>query len=189
MKALSDAQRRALTAARDRGDPTWGIHGQSAWGGWNGTKHSLIKAGFLDRGNGITQLGRWRLAIDLGDIPKATPAPKVGVVPELPPGSVGSDNSNGDERMTKTYDELVALAEQAKPMPVASSGDVKDDWGSQRQIDAQNLFFNELEQILPEDRFVELEGYCLKATTEEMLEEGLRYARAHLGIPEPAPAP
>jgi hypothetical protein len=189
MKPLSDAQRRALSAARDHGDPTWGMHGQSAWGGWHGTRHSLIKAGLLDRGNGITHFGRWRIAIDLGEIPKETPAPTVGSALELPPSPVGSKKSSGDERMTKTYDELVALAEQAKPIPIASPGDVEDDYGSERQIDAQNLFFNELEKILPEDRFGELEGYCLKATTEEMLEEGLRYARGHMGIPESAPAP
>ncbi|MGY3582186.1 hypothetical protein ACVIGB_000889 [Bradyrhizobium sp. USDA 4341] len=189
MKALSSAQRRALIGARDHGNPTWGIHGQSAWGGWNGTKHSLRKGGYLDRENKITDLGRWRLAIDLGEIPKQTPAPAADQVREIPPSSIESSRPRGAEPMIQTYDELVALAEQAKPVPVDTTSEAKDDWGSDRQIDAQNLFFNELEKILPEDRFAELEGYCLKATTEEMLEEALRYARGHMGILEPTPAP
>lgn len=90
----------------------------------------------------------------------------------------------------KTYDELVKLAEDGKPQPVAAGQrDINpgDDYGSDRQIAAQNLFFNELEKVLPAKEFEDLERWCLKATTEEMLDEGLRYAREHLGIPHPAP--
>lgn len=88
--------------------------------------------------------------------------------------------------MPKTYDELIALADDARPKSLDAGG---DDWGSERQIEAQNLFFQELEQVLPADQFGELEKWCLKATTEEMLDEGLRYARGHFGLAEPAPAP
>lgn len=91
--------------------------------------------------------------------------------------------------MLKSYEDLVALASDAIPKQLPDQPAGMDDWGSERQINAQNLFFRELEQILPSDRFSELEAWCLKATTEEMLDEGLRYARGHLGIPEASPAP
>ena len=91
--------------------------------------------------------------------------------------------------MPKSYEDLLTLASDARPKQLPDQPAGTDDWGSERQIDAQNLFFQELEQILPADRFAELDTWCLKATTEEMLDEGLRYARVHLGIPEGAPAP
>lgn len=90
--------------------------------------------------------------------------------------------------MPKTYDELLALAEDAKPRPLAE-GQIEtnpdDDWGSDRQCAAENLFFEELKKVLPNKKFIELEEACLKATTEEMLEHGLHYARAQFGIPHP----
>lgn len=90
----------------------------------------------------------------------------------------------------KTYDEFATLAADAKPRAVTNGqGDTNpdDDFGSDRQVDAQNLFFNELQKVLPARQFAELEEWCLKATTEEMLDEGLRYAREHFGVPHPTP--
>jgi hypothetical protein len=91
--------------------------------------------------------------------------------------------------MPKTYDELAVLADDARPKAPSDTRKGSDDWASARQIDAENLFFKELKKMLPADRFAELEDWCLKATTEEMLDEGLRYARAHLGLLESAVTP
>ncbi len=49
-----------------------------------------------------------------------------------------------------------------------------DDLGSERQIAAQNAFFDEVQKRLTADEFEELEGYCLKATVDEMIDEALR---------------
>lgn len=84
MKALSNAQHRALRDARDHGDPTWGLRGQSAHGGWRSTRLVLVQAGFLDRESNITELGLWRIAIDLGEIPKDTPPPEPAIVGPKP---------------------------------------------------------------------------------------------------------
>jgi hypothetical protein len=65
-----------LRDARDHGNATIGIHGMSAWGGWNSTRGVLVRAGWLDRESKITELGLWRLAVDLGEIPKDTPPPE-----------------------------------------------------------------------------------------------------------------
>ena len=54
-----------------------------------------------------------------------------------------------------------------------------DDWSSDRQIDAENLFFNEVEKVLDAETFAEFENYCLKATTEERVEEALRLLQLH----------
>ena len=63
--------------------------------------------------------------------------------------------------------DLNALAAAARPIN-------DTDWGSGRQIDAQNLFFKEVEKVLPADKFAELEDFCLKATTDEMIDEALK---------------
>lgn len=76
MKSLPYAQSRALKAARDHGDPTKGLSGRSEWGGWTWTRAALIRAGLLDGATSqITELGRWRIALDLGEIAKDTPPP------------------------------------------------------------------------------------------------------------------
>ena len=63
--------------------------------------------------------------------------------------------------------DFQALAAAARPIN-------DDEWGSERQIDAQNLFFEEVEKVLPAETFEALEAYCLKATTDEMIDEALR---------------
>jgi hypothetical protein len=47
--------------------------------------------------------------------------------------------------------------------------DGKDDWGSERQIEAQNLFFEEVQKVL-----------SVKPGPEEMVAEGLRVAKKTL---------
>jgi hypothetical protein len=63
--------------------------------------------------------------------------------------------------------ELDALADVARPID-------DDDWGSERQVEAQNAFFIRVEAILPRDQFEELEGFCLKANVDEMVDEAMR---------------
>ena len=62
------------------------------------------------------------------------------------------------------------LANQARPTN-------DDDWGSARQIAAENLFFDRVRELLTEPEFELLETYCLKATTNEMIDEALRLVR------------
>jgi hypothetical protein len=69
--------------------------------------------------------------------------------------------------MERKMTDFNALAAQARPVN-------DDDWGSERQIAAQNLFFNEVQKALPADQFDALDSYCLKATTDEMINEALR---------------
>ena len=62
MRRISDSQARTLRNAM-RGDPlTRGIHGRSAFGGFNGTMFSLRKLGYLDEKEQITKLGIEALA-------------------------------------------------------------------------------------------------------------------------------
>jgi len=55
-----------------------------------------------------------------------------------------------------------------------------DDWGSERQVTAQNLFFYEIEKVLPADQFAALEAFCLKATTDEMVDEAIKMLSEYL---------
>jgi hypothetical protein len=68
--------------------------------------------------------------------------------------------------------DFVKLAKDALPIN-------DDDWGSDRQIDAENLFFNEVEKVLDAETFAAFENYCLKATTDERVEEALRLLESH----------
>lgn len=83
MRALPPAQRKALLNARTHGNATWGLRGQSEWGGWEATRRVLRRERWIDPGANITELGRWRLAIELGEIPKDTPPPAVAPLTEL----------------------------------------------------------------------------------------------------------
>jgi len=54
-----------------------------------------------------------------------------------------------------------------------------EDWGSDRQIEAQNAFMTFAERVIKhqpngEQKWTEFEGFCLKATTEEMINEAVR---------------
>lgn len=55
-----------------------------------------------------------------------------------------------------------------------------DDWGSDRQIAAQNLFFNSIQKAISTDAFEGLEAYCLKANVHEMVDEAMRLAKIAL---------
>lgn len=66
-----------------------------------------------------------------------------------------------------TYSDMIDLAKAARPLD-------DDDWGSERQIHAQNAFFTEVEKRLSATDFAALEDYCMKATVDEMVDEALR---------------
>lgn len=68
---------------------------------------------------------------------------------------------------------LAELANDAKPLN-------DDEWGSDRQIDAQNTFCDVVESLVSAEAFAEYEDYCMKATTDELIAEGLRIARKAL---------
>lgn len=66
---------------------------------------------------------------------------------------------------TETIARYQLLANDAKPVN-------DDEWGSERQIAAQNAFHAAMQRdglITPA-----YEAYCLKATVEEMVDEGMR---------------
>jgi hypothetical protein len=67
---------------------------------------------------------------------------------------------------TMTLADFKALAQPAYPLS-------DDDWGSERQIDAENAFFERMERELPQLFTQEFEYWMLKATTEERLDEAL----------------
>lgn len=56
-KKLSDSQIRALRSARDHGNPTYHLRGASEWGGWNGTRLALMRAGLLTESGYLTTEG------------------------------------------------------------------------------------------------------------------------------------
>jgi hypothetical protein len=68
--------------------------------------------------------------------------------------------------MTTTAD-ILDLARSARPIDDA-------DWGSPRQIEAENLFMAAVEARLPIRKLSALHDYSLKATTEEWIDEALR---------------
>lgn len=68
--------------------------------------------------------------------------------------------------------EINALAEAARPVD-------DKDWGSDRQNDAQNAFFAAVEKILNADERETLDDFCMKATTEEMIDEAITMVSAN----------
>lgn len=67
----------------------------------------------------------------------------------------------------KKLQELHGMAENARPLN-------EDEWGSERQINAQNAFFEYLERVLTREQFGQLEDDNDKATSDEMINNGLR---------------
>lgn len=86
-----------------------------------------------------------------------------------------SDGFDNYEELVQTDDFYLALAvalgHAAKPVD-------EDDWGSDRQIDAQNNFGCLLiDWILPKADAEKLEVYGLKATTEEFIDYGIELVK------------
>lgn len=72
--------------------------------------------------------------------------------------------------MTKTLKELEAMAADARPID-------QSDWGSERQINAQNAFFEAVEAQLTSADMAKLDDFALKATTDESITEALAYLK------------
>ena len=73
--------------------------------------------------------------------------------------------------MTLAY--LETLAREARPTD-------DDDYGSIRQVACENAFYDILAQYLaslPVSQRDAFDAYCLKATTDERIDEGLRLAK------------
>ena len=68
--------------------------------------------------------------------------------------------------------DLNKLAALARPLD-------DDDWGSTRQIDAQNCFSKKSKKVLPANKFADLDSYCLKATTNEMIDHAIEMLSEH----------
>jgi len=71
-----------------------------------------------------------------------------------------------------TIADLEALAREARPLDDA-------DWGTERQINAENAFFDAFHAAMGDTP--DFDDWCLKATTDEMIDEALRLAREQLG--------
>jgi hypothetical protein len=65
--------------------------------------------------------------------------------------------------------EIKMTNEQFEVLAQAALPTSDDDWGSDRQIDAENFFFDEVCRELSNEGIIELEDYSLKATTEERI--------------------
>jgi hypothetical protein len=75
----------------------------------------------------------------------------------------------GARTMARFNDEtLYTLAHAARPLD-------QYDWGSERQVTAQNAFFNYVQQRMHPLAFAELEDFALHATTDEMINEAIRW--------------
>lgn len=75
-----------------------------------------------------------------------------------------------------TLEELEALATKARPIN-------EDDWGTERQVEAENEFFDVCRKLDPAtfdtDGGSDFAEFCLKATTGEMLDEAMKLVRRH----------
>jgi hypothetical protein len=78
------------------------------------------------------------------------------------------------DRQTRlaTFQRLRRMADDARPQSDA-------EWGSERQVSAENSFFREVEAILPPTEFRALEDYCLKATSDERIDEAMLKVAEH----------
>ena len=50
----------------------------------------------------------------------------------------------------------------------------EEEWGSEKQIDAQNKFFIIVETMVTKEEMDDIEDYAMKATTEEMQDYALK---------------
>ena len=78
--------------------------------------------------------------------------------------------------MTTTLEEIEELAAKARPINDA-------DWGTERQIEAENAFFDACMEIdaatFDPDGGSNFVRWCLKATSEGMIDEAMKLVRPH----------
>jgi flavodoxin len=71
--------------------------------------------------------------------------------------------------MPRFHDEtLYKLAQAARPLD-------DSDYGSDRQVTAQNEFFEYVEKQMHPTAFAELDDFALKATPDEMIDEAIKW--------------
>lgn len=110
------------------------------------------------------QLAFWSKVVDL--IPNATSG-------DFGPGETFAFNQACEEavRIWVMWNfprkALAQMAAKADPR-------LGHEWGSAEQIEAENKFFEAVEAVLSAPDMADLESYCMKATTEERLDEALR---------------
>lgn len=71
---------------------------------------------------------------------------------------------------TVNFDELAAAA---RPIDDA-------DWGSDRQINAQNAFFDAIEARYPNLFDNDFGSFAIKATTKELIDEALKLVKQEM---------
>lgn len=81
----------------------------------------------------------------------------------------------------KLLDELHELSEEAKPRQEMhfSGRDFpmgRDDWGSQRQVDAENALGDFVAELIGQDAYDTFVANTLKHTTDELIAEMVRLA-------------
>lgn len=73
--------------------------------------------------------------------------------------------------------EFEKLVAQARP--------IDDDWGSERQVSAENAVYAEIDKLgLTEAELEKFEIWASKATTDEIMDEALRIFARHAGSKE-----
>ena len=82
--------------------------------------------------------------------------------------------------MRTTLEQLLRLAIEAFPQMVfpetPRERNGSDDEGSERQISAENIFTEALEDYIGPEKWLAYDRYCLKATCRERVKEGIRLA-------------
>lgn len=63
---LTAAQFKVLESCIKHNNATFHLSGQSAWGGWGGTRAALQRRGYLDAGCKITEAGRAAYSLKTG---------------------------------------------------------------------------------------------------------------------------
>lgn len=87
-----------------------------------------------------------------------------------------------------TYIDQATLAEIKELASIARPLDDDED-STDRQIDAENAFFERVEEVLPPDVMNKLSHYCLKATTDERIDEALHQVELLADDDEPGDRP
>lgn len=74
------------------------------------------------------------------------------------------------------YNDKPMTAEKLAELAADARCESEEDWGSERQVAAENRWGFALEQFLPADKFAAFESYALKATSEEFIDYGMKIA-------------
>jgi len=166
------------TPLHEREHPNWEFHPEfqkdvmphlEDWSWHNDTKPCFV--------DGDTGMVVWVDHLD----PKQREFPEDSYVYTLlqaEAGPVGWDHTDCHEILLET-DDLSAVKQMLylEKLGQAALPVTEDDWGSCRQIDAENDFLAAVQRVLPEDSWDDLYVYGLKATTEERIAYALQLVK------------